>query len=62
MWYHILFWIAANGQYSSAMKFYMEAGVVASDFFSSAVPKSIYDDQVCRKTSIQWITPTIDKC
>lgn len=39
----------ANGQYSSAMKFYMEAGVVASDFFSSAVPKSIYDDQVYKR-------------
>ncbi|KAJ8302723.1 hypothetical protein KUTeg_019119 [Tegillarca granosa] len=39
----------ANGQYSPAMKYYMEAGVVASDFFSSAVPKSIYDDQVYRR-------------
>lgn len=38
--------ISANGQYSPAMKYYMEAGVVASDFFSSAVPKSIYDEQV----------------
>lgn len=28
------------------MKFYMESGVVASDFFSIAVPKSLYDDQV----------------
>ena len=28
------------------MKFYLEAGVVASEFFSSAVPKSVYDDQV----------------
>lgn len=42
IWIHL----TANGQYSSAMKFYMEAGVVASDFFSSAVPKSIYEDQV----------------
>lgn len=42
IWIHM----TANGQYSSAMKFYMEAGVVASDFFSSAVPKSIYEDQV----------------
>ncbi|XP_061162526.1 integrator complex subunit 8-like isoform X1 [Saccostrea echinata] len=39
----------ANGQYSPALKFYMEAGVVASDFFSSAVPKSIYDDQVYKR-------------
>lgn len=39
----------ANNQYSPAMKYYMEAGVVASDFFSSAVPKSIYDDQVYRR-------------
>lgn len=39
----------ANNQFSPAMKYYMEAGVVASDFFSSAVPKSIYDDQVYRR-------------
>ncbi|KAK3086111.1 hypothetical protein FSP39_013715 [Pinctada imbricata] len=39
----------ANSQYSPAMRYYLEAGVVASDFFSSAVPKSIYDDQVYRR-------------
>lgn len=39
----------ANNQYSAAMKFYMEAGIVSSDFFSNAVPKSIYDDTVYRK-------------
>ena len=39
-------YVSANNQYSPAMKFYMEAGVVASDFFSTAVPKSLYDDQV----------------
>ncbi|XP_021343863.1 integrator complex subunit 8-like isoform X2 [Mizuhopecten yessoensis] len=39
----------ANNQFSPAMKYYMEAGVVASDFFSSAVPKSIYEDQVYRR-------------
>lgn len=39
------------------MKFYMEAGVVASDFFSSAVPKSIYEDQVRMTYYIQhWGT------
>lgn len=39
----------ANNQYSPAMKYYMEAGVVASDFFSIAVPKSLYDDQVYKR-------------
>ncbi|XP_052063763.1 integrator complex subunit 8-like isoform X3 [Mytilus californianus] len=39
----------ANNQYSPAMKFYMESGVVASDFFSIAVPKSLYDDQVYKR-------------
>ncbi|KAL3858729.1 hypothetical protein ACJMK2_008987 [Sinanodonta woodiana] len=39
----------AHSQYSAAMKFYMEAGAVASDFFANAVPKGIYDDQMYRK-------------
>ncbi|XP_052817702.1 integrator complex subunit 8-like [Mya arenaria] len=39
----------ANNQYSAAMKFYMEAGIVSSEFFANAVPKSIYDDTVYRK-------------
>ncbi|XP_052232810.1 integrator complex subunit 8-like isoform X2 [Dreissena polymorpha] len=39
----------ANNQYSAAMKFYMEAGIVSSEFFANAVPKSIYDDNVYRK-------------
>ncbi|KAL4235107.1 Integrator complex subunit 8 [Mactra antiquata] len=39
----------ANNQYSAAMKFYMESGIVSSDFFANAVPKSIYDDNVYRK-------------
>lgn len=39
----------ANNQYSPAMKFYMEAGVVASDFFSIAVPKSLYDDIIYKR-------------
>ena len=48
--YDVLFDIfPANNQYSAAMKFYMEAGIVSSEFFANAVPKSIYDDPVYRK-------------
>ncbi|KAK6184710.1 hypothetical protein SNE40_007123 [Patella caerulea] len=39
----------AHNQYSSAMKYYLECGVVATDYFSSPVPKTLYDDQVYRK-------------
>ena len=39
----------AEGQFSTAMKFYLEAGVVATDFFSMPVSRSLYDDQVCQK-------------
>ncbi|PVD21213.1 hypothetical protein C0Q70_19382 [Pomacea canaliculata] len=35
----------AEGQFSTAIKFYLEAGVVATDFFSTPVPRSLYDDQ-----------------
>lgn len=36
-------------QYSMALKFYLEAGVVATDFFTCPVPRSIYDDVVFRR-------------
>ena len=47
-WMSVLYF-AAEGQFSTAMKFYLEAGVVATDFFSTPVPRSLYDDQVCQK-------------
>ncbi|KAL8569201.1 hypothetical protein ACOMHN_051881 [Nucella lapillus] len=37
------------GQYSTAMKFYLEAGVVATQFFSLPVTRSLYDEKVYRK-------------
>ncbi|XP_074646480.1 integrator complex subunit 8-like isoform X2 [Tubulanus polymorphus] len=36
----------ANAQYTPALRYYLEAGVVASDFFTIPVPKSVYDDQI----------------
>ncbi|XP_059163560.1 integrator complex subunit 8-like [Physella acuta] len=36
-------------QFSMALKFYLEAGVVATDFFTCPVPRSIYDDVVFRR-------------
>lgn len=38
-----------EGQYSTAMKFFLEAGVVATDFFTCPVPRSIYDNTVYRR-------------
>lgn len=38
-----------QNQYASAIKFYLEAGVVATDFFTCPVPRSIYDDNVLRR-------------
>lgn len=38
-----------EAQYSTAMKFYLEAGVVATDFFTCPVPRSIYDNTVYRR-------------
>jgi len=38
-----------EGQHSTAMKFYLEAGVVATDFFTCPVPKTIYDDSIYRR-------------
>jgi hypothetical protein len=43
------FAFSANAQYGPALKFYLEAGVVSSDFFTTAVPQSVYDDQVYKK-------------
>ncbi|XP_064641548.1 integrator complex subunit 8-like [Lineus longissimus] len=39
----------ANAQYGPALKFYLEAGVVSSDFFTTVVPMIVYDDQVYKK-------------
>ncbi|XP_076470196.1 integrator complex subunit 8-like isoform X2 [Babylonia areolata] len=38
-----------EGQYSTAMKFYLEAGVVATQFFSLPVTRNLYDDKVYRR-------------
>lgn len=38
-----------EGQHSTAVKFYLEAGVVATDFFTCPVPRSIFDDVVYRR-------------
>ncbi|GAB1602023.1 integrator complex subunit 8-like [Argonauta hians] len=39
----------AHNQYSSAMKYYLEAGLASSNYFSIPVPNPIYDEQVYRK-------------
>ncbi|CAI9737955.1 Hypothetical predicted protein [Octopus vulgaris] len=39
----------AHNQYSCAMKYYLEAGLAASNYFSIPVPHPIYDEQVYRK-------------
>ncbi|XP_013381432.1 integrator complex subunit 8-like [Lingula anatina] len=39
----------AHAQYSGAMHCYMEAALVASDYFSRPVPKTILDDQVYKR-------------
>ncbi|XP_054619053.1 integrator complex subunit 8 isoform X3 [Dunckerocampus dactyliophorus] len=38
-----------TNQYSAALNFYVQAGAVASDFFSKAVPPDIYTDQVLKR-------------
>ncbi|KAH9503515.1 Integrator complex subunit 8 [Bulinus truncatus] len=38
-----------QGQYATAIKYYLEAGVVATDFFTCPVPKSVYDDIILRR-------------
>lgn len=38
-----------SGNYSSALRCYLEAGAVSSLFFNSPVPSSVWDDQVYRK-------------
>lgn len=38
-----------EGQHSTAIRFYLEAGVVATDFFTCPVPRSIFDDVVYRR-------------
>ena len=35
-----------SGNYSSALRCYLEAGAVASSFFYSPVPSTVWDDQV----------------
>ena len=39
----------AEGAYATAMRFYLEAGLVATDFFTCPVPKQVYDDMVYRR-------------
>ncbi|XP_078367227.1 integrator complex subunit 8-like isoform X2 [Oculina patagonica] len=38
-----------SGNYSSALRCYLEAGAVSSFFFNSPVPPTVWDDQVYRK-------------
>ena len=45
--------LSAHGQYSQALKYYLEVGVVCTDYFSLPVTKSVYDDQVSY-TNKQW--------
>ena len=35
-----------SGNYSSAMRCYLEAGAISSFFFNSPVPSTVWDDQV----------------
>ncbi|XP_013078928.2 integrator complex subunit 8-like isoform X1 [Biomphalaria glabrata] len=39
----------AHGQFATAIKYYLEAGVVATDFFTCPVPRTVYDDLILRK-------------
>ncbi|XP_061679075.1 integrator complex subunit 8 isoform X2 [Syngnathoides biaculeatus] len=39
----------ATNQYSAALNLYLQAGAVASDFFSKAVPPDVYTDQVLKR-------------
>lgn len=39
----------AEGAHATAMRFYLEAGLVATDFFTCPVPKQVYDDTVYRR-------------
>ncbi|XP_014662496.1 PREDICTED: integrator complex subunit 8-like [Priapulus caudatus] len=39
----------SNGHYGAALKYYVEAGMVCSNFFTKPVPKTIYTDQVYRR-------------
>ncbi|KAI0221716.1 Integrator complex subunit 8 [Lamellibrachia satsuma] len=36
----------AHGQYAQALKFYLEVGVLTTDFFTQPVTKNTYDDQI----------------
>nr|XP_057903322.1 integrator complex subunit 8 [Doryrhamphus excisus]XP_057903323.1 integrator complex subunit 8 [Doryrhamphus excisus] len=38
-----------TNQYSAALNFYLQAGAVASDFFTKAVPPDVYTDQVLKR-------------
>ncbi|XP_035680270.1 integrator complex subunit 8-like [Branchiostoma floridae] len=39
----------AAGQYSAALRFYLQAGMVCSDYFTHQVPKGVYDEQVYKR-------------
>lgn len=38
--------LSAHGQHAPAMKFYLESGVVATDFFTETHVNLVYDEQV----------------
>ncbi|XP_066992327.2 integrator complex subunit 8 [Anabrus simplex] len=38
-----------NGHYAVALKFYLEVGILVSDFFSQPLPRSMMDDHVYRR-------------
>lgn len=39
----------ATNQYSAALRYYLQAGAVCSDFFNKAVPPDVYTDQVIKR-------------
>ncbi len=38
--------LSAHNQYSQALKYYLQAGVVSTDFFSEPITKNVYDETV----------------
>ena len=48
----VFFFFEDSGNYSSALRCYLEAGAVASSFFYLPVPSTVWDDQVNNFSSI----------
>lgn len=50
----------AQGNHWQSMHYFLELGIVSTDFFTEPINKNIYNDQVCML--LLWLKAGLDSC